>query len=281
MSASEATRMTTVVVPLDGSLPALAALPVAKGVAEVVGGTLHIIHVAFETLPAAKVFERLGLTAADLRGSVLDTRTGDPATEIIEAAREYQAPAIVMCTHAGACANKMLGDTAVKVLKNAPCPVVLVRPERPPLPWKLRRILLPHDGSPATSAAICPAAELARKAGAELNVLHVTFPGARPTDEQGSLTPPRYLDQAQHEWPAWGREFKERLLSVCPFGVVKVRVSLAQGAPEEEVLRAAVEQSSDLILLAWRGVWDETRAGIVRAAIARAPCPVGIVRLND
>jgi nucleotide-binding universal stress UspA family protein len=278
VSTSEVSRTATVVVPLDGSLPALGALPVAKGLAEVAGGMVHIIHVAREPLPAAKQLERIGLTAADLHGSVLDIRTGDPATGILQAAREQQAVAIVMCIHAGATADAV-GDTALKLLKNAPCPVVLVQPERPPLPWKLQRILLPHDGSPATSAAIRPAAELARKAGAELDVLHVTFPGARAAAEQGSLTPSRYLDQP-HGWPAWGQEFLERLLSVSSLGAAKVRVRLAVGAPEVEVLRAAVEDSSDLILLAWHGVWDDTHAGIVKAAIRRAPCPVGIFRVN-
>jgi nucleotide-binding universal stress UspA family protein len=280
VSASETSRSATVVLPLDGSVAALAALSVAKGVAEIMDGTVRIIHVALETSPAAKLVERLGITAADLRGSVLDTRTGDPATEIIEAARAPQVFAIVMCTHTGASADKILGDTALNVLKNVPCPVVLVSPERPPLPWRLGRILLPHDGSPATSAAICPAAELARKSGAELNVLHVTFPGARPMDEQGSFTPSRYLDQAQHEWPAWGREFVERLTSVCPLDAVKIRLSLALGDPKEEVLRAATQQSSDLILLAWNGVWHEAHAGIVRTVIDRAPCPVAILRLT-
>jgi len=269
-----------VVVPLDGSVPALAALPVAKGVAEIVEGTVRIIHVALDTSPAATLVERLGMTAADLRGSVVDARTGDPATEIIEAARAQQVFAIVMCTHTGASADKTLGGTALNVLKNAPCPVVLVPPERPPVPWRLGRILLPHDGSPATSAAIRPATELARKAGAELNVLHVTFPGARAAGEQGSLTPPRYMDQAQHEWPAWGREFLERLVSVCPLDAVKVRLSLACGDPTEEVLRAAIAQSSDLILLAWDGVWREPHVGIVRTVIDRLPCPVAILRLT-
>ena len=280
MSASQASRSATVVVPLDGSVGALAALPVARGVAQITEGTVHIIYVTLERSLAAKLAERLGLTAADLRGSVLDVRAGDPATEIIEVAREQQVSAIVMCMNTGTTADKILGDTALKVLKNAPCPVILVQPGRPPLPWRLGRILLPHDGSPATNAAIRPAAELARKAGAELNVLHVTFPGARAPGEQGSLTPPRYLDQAQHEWPAWGREFVERLVSVCPLDAMKVRLSLALGDPKEEVLRAAEEQSSDLILLAWNGVWHEGHAGIVRAAIDRAPCPVAILRLT-
>ena len=43
----------------------------------------------------------------------------------------------------------MLGRTAMKVLQNAPCPVVLVPPERGATPWHLHHILVPHDGTPA------------------------------------------------------------------------------------------------------------------------------------
>ena len=69
-----------------------------------------------------------------------------------------------MCKHSGAEAGKMLGRTAMKVLHNAPCPVVLVPPERGATPWHLQHVLVPHDGTPTTSAALQPAAELAERA---------------------------------------------------------------------------------------------------------------------
>ena len=111
-----------------------------------------------------------------------------------------------MCKHSGAERGKMLGRTAMKVLHDAPCPVVLVPPERGATPWHLHHVLVPHDGTPTTSAALQPAAELAERGRAELLVVHVTDIRAAPA-EPGSLTTPRYVDQPQHEWPAWTSEF--------------------------------------------------------------------------
>ena len=77
---------------------------------------------------------------------------------------------IVMCKHSGAERGKMLGRTAMKVLHDALCPVVLVPPERGATPWHLHHVLVPHDGTPSTSAALQPAAELAERGRAELLV---------------------------------------------------------------------------------------------------------------
>jgi nucleotide-binding universal stress UspA family protein len=242
-----------IVVPLDASEHALVALPVAKRLAELGSATLHFVHVARESAPASDVLEKIGLTASQLRGSVLDTKSGEPAAGIIRAARELQAVLIVMCTHTGDPAlDKALGGTALAVLKGAPCPVVLVRPERGMVPWALHRVLVPHDGTPTASAAIRLAAELAGVAGAEIAVLHVAAPGCGPPAELGSLMPPRYMDQPQHEWPTWVGEFLERLGSGCQLGSLKVRMFLAHGVPREEVLRFAADHPSDLVVLGWR-----------------------------
>jgi nucleotide-binding universal stress UspA family protein len=268
-----------VLVPLDGSTHALDALPVAKVLAELLDATLRFVHIAAEAAPPSEVLERLGLDGRDLRGSVLDTKAGEPSAAIVEAAREARSALIVMCTHtAVARLDTALGRTALGVLKLAPCPVVLVRPERGVIPWALRRILLPHDGTPTTSAAIGPAAELARSAGAELMILHVAAPGAALSPEHGSLAAPRYLDQPQHEWPAWASEFVQRLSCLCPLESLKVRMSLARGEPGQEVARFAAEHAADLIVLAWRGEWEGEHAATAKAVIGQAPCPTMVIR---
>jgi len=272
----------TVLVPLDGTERALVALPVAKRLAEIAGATLHLVHVAREAMPPEAVLASVGLNSAELRGSVLHTKAGDPPSGIIQAASERNAALIVMCTHtARSGVSKTIGRTALAVLKHAPCPVVLVRPERGVAPWPIRRILLPHDGTPTTSAAIRPAAELARNTEAELVVLHVAAEGARAPAEQGSLTAPRYMDQPQHEWPAWVGEFVERLGCVCPLESLKVRMALAHGAPADEVLRVAAEQSADLIVLAWRGEWEGEHAATLKSVVRHATCPMMVIRARE
>lgn len=268
------------VVPLDASGAALVALPVARGLAQLRDGTIHLVHVSSDGARPTEVLERIGVPSAALRGSILSSRVGDPARGILETARELEAELIVMPTHTEAPAptESALGDVALAVLEHAPCPVVLVNPDRGVAPWVLRRVLLPHDGTPATSAAIGPVMELARNAGAGLDVLHVACPSARVPTERGSLAPPRYVDQPQHEWPAWLGEFLERLDSISPLRSLDVRMWLARGMPGEEVLRVAAEQVDDLIVLAWHGAWEGAHASTLKSVLRRARAPVMVFR---
>jgi nucleotide-binding universal stress UspA family protein len=140
-----------------------------------------------------------------------------------------------MCKHSGGERGKMLRRTAMQVLHDAQCPVVLVPPQRGATPWHLHHVLVPHDGNPSTSCALRPAAELAEHGRAELLVVHVMDVGAAPA-ELGSLTTPRYVDQPQHEWPAWASEFIDRLACGCPLGQLHVRILLAHGNAAAEIL---------------------------------------------
>lgn len=58
-----------------------------------------------------------------------DIRTGNPAEEILNYALEIEADIIVMSAHGHSGANRWVyGSVASRVLRGAPCPVLLVRP---------------------------------------------------------------------------------------------------------------------------------------------------------
>jgi len=266
-----------ILVPLDGSKQALAGLPVAKVLGEIEQAALHILHVGEHKLTADELRSRLGRDTSVLNDFTIDARVGVPAVEILRGVGEIKPRAIVMCKHSGAEGEKMLGRTAMKVLHDARCPVVLVPPERGEAPWHLQHVLVPHDGTPSTSAALQPAAELAERVLAELLVVHVTDIKTAPA-ETGSLTTPRYVDQPQHEWPAWTTEFLNRLACICPLGHLQTRIFLAHGDIAAEVLRLSERQSTDLIVLAWRGIWEAPRAAALKNILREAHCPIMVVR---
>lgn len=54
-------------------------------------------------------------------------RVGDPAAEIVQAARDIHASMIMMPTHAGAFRSMLLGSTTAKVLNDSDCPVFTSR----------------------------------------------------------------------------------------------------------------------------------------------------------
>src|SRR6516164_8950603 len=243
-----------ILVPLDGSEQALVALPVAKVLSEIERAVLRIVHVGERKPAGAELLGRLRFEAPVLDGSTVEVRTGEPAAEILLATSEMNPRLIVMCTHTEAKPGKMLGRTATNVLRHAPCPVVLVPPGRGSIAWHLQHVLVPHDGTPTTSAALRPAAELAERANAELLVAHVTDVSAAPA-EAGSLTTPLYVDQPQHEWPAWTREFVKRLACICPLDHLHVS-----------------------LVLAWRGEWEVPHAATLKAILREARCPIMVVR---
>jgi nucleotide-binding universal stress UspA family protein len=209
-----------ILVPLDGSKQALAALPVAKVLGEIEGAALHIMHVGEHEPAGEELRSRIGRETPLLDDLTIDTRVGTPTVEILQAAREMKARLIVMCKHSSTERGKMLG-----------------------------RVL----------------------------VVHVTDIKAAPA-EPGSLTTPRYLDQPQHEWPAWSSEFVNRIACLCPLDHVHVRMLLAHGATATEVLRLSEKQSTDLIVLAWRGIWEAPRAATLKDILREAHCPIMVVR---
>jgi nucleotide-binding universal stress UspA family protein len=269
----------TVLVLLDGSDAALAALPVAKVLAEVGKTALRIVQAGTGDPPDAAALRR-SLPDWLLDAAIVEVRRGDPAEEVLRRADEIGPCMIVACRDAAVGSRRGLGSRARALLRKASCPLLLVPPERGEVPWHLRHVLAPHDGTPSTSAGLRPAMELAERSGADLLIAHVAGVAAAPS-ERGSLAISPYIDQPQHEWPAWTHELMGRIACFCPLGHLHVRVLLGHGNPAAEVLRLAREESTDLMLLTWHGVLDDPRAMILKQVVAEAGCPVMVLRAAD
>lgn len=273
--------MSAIIVALDARPCTEGPLSVARALADFEGATLHVVHVGERNPAAHALASRLGIASESLRGSVIHGDAGDAAHTMLALASRERAAAIVLCTlGAGDPAHRSLGACARTVLAEATCPVVLVRPEPLREAWTLEEVLLPHDGSPATTAAIRPAATIASQANAKLLALHVATPGTHPRGEPGALPVPRYVDQPQHEWPAWATEFLERLESSCTLDPARVRLFLGRGEPGAEVLRVANEQRADLVVLAWHGGLDVHHAAVFKKLLRHAPCPMMVLRVD-
>ncbi len=126
----------SILVPIDGSPPSLAALAHAVTLAEDYGATIHVLHVVppvepltagarDETDPAMNAaIDRAKLSLAQRVSH--RTVVGDPIREIVEAARTVDL--IVMGTHGRiGRLHELLGSVAENVVRNAPCPVLTVR----------------------------------------------------------------------------------------------------------------------------------------------------------
>jgi nucleotide-binding universal stress UspA family protein len=271
----------SVLVPLDGSSDSEAVIPIAREAARIMGATVRLLHVSDEPLKGEGLLTSTALQPTSLLGLVLENASGPPSAAILEAATGDHVVLIVMSS-TGATGNgsRSLGHVASEVLQQTRCPLILVRPdvakEFAAQGRGIKRLLLPLDGSPETSDALAPAANLAGLCQASLDVVHVAVQRDPTAQQIGALPIPRYQDQPHHALDLWTREFLRRFCSGFPTQPGHIRVET--GDPGQAIVRTARELQSDLILMSWKGVLAENRAATVKTVLAEAPCPVLFLR---
>jgi nucleotide-binding universal stress UspA family protein len=149
-----------------------------------------------------------------------------------------------------------------RVAQQAAKPVVLVPSGARRLPRRIRRVLLPLDGTARSAAAVAEAAERFARGGAELVVLHVF----------DAETVPKFWDQHAHAGRAWEQEF---LVRYC--ALPGARLELRSGAAAEHVVQVAGAEQADMIALAWSQRLEPGRAAAVRRTVLDAEVPVMLI----
>ena len=277
---ADAVVIDNVIVPLDGSDGSRTALPIGRALAQLYGATLHVTYIEpdpGETHPR-QTLQELGLGRNQQHGVVMDHLRGDVPAAILNSARRLPSALLVMCSHSGTHSDTGLGPIADAVLSGTPARIVLVLPEYASQDWQLRRILLAHDGSRSADVAIAPTADLAHRSGAEVLALHVGARSCAEPEEPGSLPAPRYVDQPHHEWPAWTSEFLDRMLGVgASPGRVNFKLLVTGGQPGSEIAEFTRDNEVSLLVVAWRGRWEEERSETLKVIIRRSGCPVLLI----
>jgi nucleotide-binding universal stress UspA family protein len=142
-------RLERILAPTDLSPFAERAVAYAHGLAEKFGAELHVLHVAADLTEAAKLHGATGVVEpagqddydrwlAGLLGEAGNVRRveavrigGDVADTIDRYAREQAIDLIVLATHGRTgLSHLLLGSVAESVLRAAPCPVLILRPQR-------------------------------------------------------------------------------------------------------------------------------------------------------
>lgn len=186
----------TVMVPLDGSTFAEAALPLARAVVDRIdGATLRLVTV-HEPVPTfaqadweasarewsehylSEVTRRLGDSSrSTIESAVL---SGSVAVELEKAAEEG-VDLLVMATHGrGMLSRAWLGSVADHFVRHSPCPVLLARPrtseDEAPAPAEvpdIEHILVALDGSDFGETVLPQAERLAELFGASITLVQV------------------------------------------------------------------------------------------------------------
>ena len=144
-------KVKTILVPLDGSIVAEAALTPAVDLAREAGARLVLLRAAqAHTLPMADPIQaqvdvmreaqeylaaaRARVTAAGVRDVEISAWYGPAVEAIVEAARYRHADLIVMSSHGRSGVSRLvLGSVAESVLRATAVPILLIRPAGAPL----------------------------------------------------------------------------------------------------------------------------------------------------
>lgn len=233
----------------------------------------------------ARLAEAEGGTSVPIEFEVAE---GSTAAAIVEKANAMPADLLVVGTHGRSGFERLvLGSVTEKILRKAACPVLSVPPGIPdavPVPSILfKRIVCAIDFSDCSMHALNYALSLAQEADAHLTVIHVI---EVPPDV------PREVHENVLGWPRTLREYvvqaeedrRARLESAVPGSVrayCDVETVLATGTPYREILRAASEGTSDLIVMGVRGSGGADRfffGSTAQQVVRHASCPVLTLR---
>jgi nucleotide-binding universal stress UspA family protein len=99
---------------------------------------------------------------------------GDPVAALLREAEAEQATMIALGSHGrGRAAGMLLGTVAARMLRDAPCSVLIARPARDSESWP-RSVVVGVDGSSESAAAFTVATAIAERFSASLNAVGST-----------------------------------------------------------------------------------------------------------
>jgi nucleotide-binding universal stress UspA family protein len=126
--------------------------------------------------------EGLAATLSEVQKStripvISELREGVPAEQIVQAARDRDARAIICTTHGhGGWAPEWLGSVTDAVVREARCPVIAIGERATGRPPGVRSILVLIDGTAESETILPEASQLAEEFDAEMTLVRVVAP---------------------------------------------------------------------------------------------------------
>jgi len=292
-----------VLVPLDGSELSERALEPALTIARATNAKLLLLSVSSYHQIVAPAATGYGMVATDgildlgqddarnyLEALRRQTRCrdcriqtiveeGDVAGRIVDVAAAEQVDLIVMTTHGYSGFTRwMLGSITERVLRGAPCPVLVVREAIP-----LCKALINLDGSALAEKALEPGLELARLLGCQATLLRADQGEDLSSVEQGVLqmagagSCQELVDQGEDRLSY----YLECLAQQHRSPDLTIETVVVQAKPAEAILAYAEAEGIDLIVMASHGRTGVRRwvfGSVTEKVLRQAGCAMLIVR---
>jgi nucleotide-binding universal stress UspA family protein len=198
---------------------------------------------------------------------------GNPAPEILAAARRLRTDLVVMAT-AGSSGvqHAMFGSTTELVLRRAAVPVLAIPPAADRRAGSARltvdRVVVPIDLAAEWQADAIRGADVARMFGVPLRLVHVLRPVHAPAwlRPLGAPTQRQRIEKAERALERVTRQFSGRVESEC---------SVILGEPAQEIARLT-ERGAPLVVMSLRGTGGifTRRGAIAYRVLTRSSRPV-------
>ncbi len=300
--------MERILVPLDGSRLAEAALPIAARLADACGAAITLLHVLEKGAPVsvhgephlatasqatdylAELTRQLASDGRRVDYHVHEVPVGNVARSIASHADEQGSDLVIVCTHGrGDLGRGLWGSIAQRVLQLCRRPVLLVRaPGTPPVTMSFApaTIMVPLDGTVAAEAAIPLAGTFARALGAQLRLVMVvptlgTVAGEyqpRATFLPGTTRV--LLDVQEVQATTYLENLADGLCSADVPTVAEVR----RGAPVGELAADVADHADGLVVAATHGraglqaIWSTS---VATRLLKRTPAPILLVPIIE
>lgn len=265
-----------ILVPIDGSLMAEAALPVAIFLAEKLQARVTLMHVMERNAPdkvhgqphlkrsqdAERYLNEIAKNSfpKDIQVDchVHTNEVDDVAGSIVAHAEELEIDLVIMCSHGrGAALHLFLGSIAQSVIALGSKPVLITHPDeqgRPPA-FSCRHILVPMDDNPEHAKALPVSKDLARACSATLHLATVipkltTLSGDKAA---ASKMLPGTTSQLLELSAQDAHKYFQAMEDVLRKEGFEASAHVLRGDPANVIVEAAVRAQIDLIVVSTHG----------------------------
>ena len=148
--------------------------------------------------------------------------------------------------------------------------------------WNVKKILVPTDGSELAETALEPAIELAKHKGAEIVTIYVL---AAPFESScytgtGAAEGAQIIEDLKNDL---AKASVDKIVKAAEKAGLKARSIVTSGSPADEIIKAAANESVDLIVMSTKGATGTKRllGSVAASVISHAPCPVLTIREKE
>ncbi len=267
--------ISNILVPLDGSTLAEAALPGALWFSRLFGARITLLHVIERNAPASVHGDRHLTNETDALNylksiaehfpediqvdfHVHTEEVSNVARSIATHASEFVQDMVVMCSHGKSGLHQFIvGNIAQKVISYGSAPVLLIQPQRDhqALFGNIERLMVALDEDPEHICGLEMAGLVARRSGAALRLVHVVprLESLKGQDAAASkLLPGATIALLEIEQQESTAMLLERAKPLQKMGI-EVTWQVVRGDPAEQIASAAESADAQMIVLSTHG----------------------------